>query len=422
MNPIDPKALQGLYPPMTEEFRSRMQVMLRALPAQREEPHMKRTPIKAIILAAALLALMSAAALALTRPSVLRWLLGSRPASPQLEKTAQTVIGEGTADSITARITGLVWDGSQFAFSYEVENHDPAAPAFIAIDPVIRLNGTQATLSYSTGGTNSPQLVPSPHMDFLPVQRNPAFGGGWSSRIDSALTGMVECEMTFVVYRPEKALAYLLDPEDMRANPDQYDPQTQAEIEDSLNTLRGFRGTVIAEDSSEAEAEYLAQGYTIAVRSGDPRYAPGDERSHLQESARIRVAFSFDASAAIAFDFSGEPGLSLPDCTVQVACFRLTPLETYFDLRLIPAENTQEAARALADAHGEWALTDGNGQRVEFSEMDTLYSLYPRVTQLEGQWLCRYDESLPGLLHFPGCVVFRTRAGEAARFSLDLPQ
>lgn len=421
MNPIDPKVLQRLYPPMTEEFRSRMQVMLRTLPAQREEPHMKRIPIKAVILAAALLALMSAAALALTRPSVLRWLLGSRPASPQLEKTAQTVIGEGTADSITARITGLVWDGSQFAFSCELENHTPAEPAFIAIDPVIRLNGAQARLAHSTADPYSPQLVPSPHMDFLPVQRNPAFGGGWSSRIDSALTGMVECEMTFVVYRPEKALAYLLDPEDMRAKPDQYDPQTQAEIADSLNTLRSFRGTVIHEYSPGAEAEYLAQGYTIAV-SSHPRYAPDDERSHLQESARFRVAFSFDASAAIAIDFSGEPGLSLPDCTVQVARFRLTPLETYFDLRLIPAENTQEAARALADAHGEWALTDGNGQRVEFSEMDTLYHLYPRVTQLDGQWLCRYDESLPGLLHFPECVVFRTQAGEAARFCLDLPQ
>ena len=54
--------------------------------------------------------------------------------------------------------------------------------------------------------------------------------------------------------------------------------------------------------------------------------------------------------------------------------------------------------------------------------MDACWAERPYVTEMDSQWVCRYLESLPGLLHLPECVVFRTQAGEAARFSLDLPQ
>lgn len=419
---ISQETLQGLYPAMTEEFAGRMHHMLHALPAPKEEQQVKRFPFRAVIIAAVVLILMATTALALTRPAVLNWLLGSRPANPQLEQTAQSVIGEGMADGITARITGLVYDGSRFAFSYEVENSDPAAPVLVAIAPEIRLNGEKASLSYATAEWRSMQLIPSPHLDFLPVQRNPATGGGWGDRLGDALTGLVECEMTFIVCRPVKGLAVLLDPEGMLANPEEYDPQTQAEIADSLNTLRGFRDVMIVEDSPEAEAEYLAQGYTIVGSSGKPRYHPDDERSHLQESARIRVTFTFDASNAVAYDFSGAADVSLPDCTVQTASLRLTPLETFFDLRLIPQENSREAAQALVDKYGAWALTDESGQPVEFSEMDACWTERPYATEMDGQWVCRYIESLPGLLRFPEGIRFVTEAGELLRCDLAIPE
>lgn len=419
---IDQEKLQGMYPAMTEEFAARMQSILHALPAEKEEQQVKRIPFRAVIIAAIVLTLLTTTAFALTRPAVLDWLLGSRPASPQLEQTAQTIIGEGTADGITARITGLVYDGSRFAFSYEVENSDPASPVLVAIDPEIRLNDEAASISYATAYWSSPQMIPSPHLDFLPVQRNPATGGGWGDRLGDALTGQVECEMTFIVYRPMKGLAVLLDPEEMLANPEQYDSQAQAEIEDSLNTLRGFRDAVITESTPEAEAGYLSQKYTIVSSDGTPRYNPGDERSHLQESARITVVFTFDASNAIAHDFSGAADVTLSDCTVQVASFRVTALETVFDLRLIPTENTREAAQALADKYGAWALTDENGAPVEFSEMDACWTERPYTTEMDGQWVCRYLESMPGLLTFPESIGFVTEAGELLRFDLPIPE
>ncbi len=262
----------------------------------------------------------------------------------------------------------------------------------------------------------SPQMVPSPHLDILPVQRNPAVGGGWSQRITKPLSGPVECEMTFLVYRPEKGFAVLLEPEDMLAHPEQYDPQTQAEIVDSLNTLRSFRDTVIVEATPEAEQNLLAQGYTLIGSSVFLQGAP-DNTHHLRETARITVRFTFDASQAVAYDFSGHV-LTLPDCQVQVERFRCTPLETSFDIRLIPADNTQEAAQALADKHGEWQLTDEHGEPVTYSEMDSLYSLTPYTSGSNGQWKCLYIESLPGLLEFPESIGFVTQAGELFRFPL----
>jgi len=413
----DPRSLQPLFPPMTEDFSRRMERLLRSLPATEEEKPVKHT-LRTILICAVLLALLASTAFALTRPDVLRWLLGDRPASPQLEQTAQHIIGEGTADGITARITSLVFDGEQFAFAYELQSHEPTRPALVAFDRVILLNGKEASLSYATADPYSPQMLPSPHLDILPVRRNPAVGGGWSSRISDALTGPVECEMTLIIYRPVKGFAVLLDPEDMRAHPEQYDPQTQAEIEDSLNTLRSFPGTIIAEDSPETEAAYLAQGYTIVRGSGAPRYTPGDERSHLRESARITVTFTFDASNALAHDFSGKSA-DLPDCRVEAVSFRLTPLETFFNVYLIPEENTREAAQALAARHGPWALLDEDGQPVQYSEMDSLYSLTPDVAQIDWQWVCRYIESMPGLLTFPEEVVFATDAGELLRFPIN---
>lgn len=414
---LNQQELQAMYPEMTAAFSARMSCMIHALPRQQEEA-MKRKVYRIILIAALILGLLSTTALALTRPGVVQWLLGNRPASPQLEQTAQSILAEASADDITARITSLVFDGEQFAFSYELENHNPTLPALVALDDVLLLNGTESRLAYSSAAPYSPQMVPSPHLDILPVQRNPVVGGGWSTRITQTLRGAVDCEMTFLIYRPEKGFAVLLEPEDALAHPEQHDSQTQAEIEDSLNTLRSFQNTVIAQASPESEKEYLAQGYTIIGSGVFLQGSPHDAQNHLREAARITVRFTFDASQAITHDFSGH-GLSLPDCQVQVERFRCTPLETSFDIRLIPIENTKEAAQALAEKYGEWLLTDEDDKPVVYSEMDTLYTLTPYVSGSDGQWKCLYIENLPGLLTFPESISFVTQAGEMFRFPLQ---
>lgn len=90
-------------------------------------------------------------------------------------------------------------------------------PVLIAANPTMRIDGKAATMSCCTADPFTPQMVPSPHLDVLPVQRNPAVGGGMVY-VDDASKDTVLCEMTFGVYQPEHQFAIFLDPDSMQAN------------------------------------------------------------------------------------------------------------------------------------------------------------------------------------------------------------
>ena len=407
MKPLDPKALQAMYPPMSAEFADRMGRLVHSLPASKEEQKVKRSPIRILLAAALLIAALSTTAYALTRPAVLDWLLpGYSTASPELESTVQDIRAEAAAEGVTIRITGAVYDGAQLALSYEAENADPTQPVLIALDSAIQVNGEIIRLAHPVYTYNM-RLVPSPHLDVLPVRRNPVTGGFRADALPEGLLGQVDCAVTFVVYRPDNAFAFVLEPED----PTITDASALAELADSRATLESFRSAVIVEAESAIPA-----GYTPMSADGSPLVNLEDSR--LTEAARITVRFTFDADNAIAYDFSGATA-QLADCTVEAVTFRLTPLTTYIRVHLIPAENTEEAARALAKQHGAFTLTDENGAPVQYSEMDAMWSFLPSVACQNGQWLVDYWEELPGLQVFPQSVGFATEGGELLRVDLD---
>lgn len=385
----------------------------------KEENRMKkqfvRRPVRFAAAALALVLVFASTAFALTRPSVLNWLTGSAPVSPQLESTAQTVIGENTAEGITVRINSVVYDGEKLAFAYELENAQPDTPVLVAADPAVTVDGQAVQMLYCTADANAPQMVPSPHLDVLPVKRNPAVGGG-VVYVSDLPRKQVSCEMTFVVYRPEKGFAIALSADDMRANVESCTGDERAEAEDSLNTLKSFRNAIFANEADLADEQWLGAGYTVIDGSGMLSDLP--ESSHLVEAARIGVSFTFDAFAAFACDFSAMDDILLADATLHVRQFRLSSLGTNIDLWLIPAENTEAAARVLADKYGAYTLVDEQGDPVQYSEMDYMATDAPEVIQIGGQWVCRYLSDMPGLLRFPESVGFL--AGEETLFHLTL--
>lgn len=402
--------LRSMYPDMSAEFAARMDALLHALPAAKEEKQVKRISRTMILAAALLLAALSTTAYALTRPAVLDWLLTTRnPASIELESSAQDVFAKASADGITARITSLVYDGSQIAFSYELENGAPTQPVVVMLDSTITLNGLAVTIPHYQHDRHG-QLVPSADLDMVPVQRNPIRRGSWCSGLPEGLSGRVEGEVTFVIYRPEKAFAYLVAPGSMWLDETIQDP----DIADVRKTLESFTNTIIAE-SDDPDA-WAAQGYTVLASFH--AYEAADARSHLVEVARIRVPFAFDADKAIAYDFSGAAA-QLADCTAQAIDFRLTPLTTHVHVHLTPDDNSEAAARALADKYGAFSLTDDAGAPVTYSEMDAMFGVGPRVTQEDGQWVCCHWEEMPGLQTFPANVGFTLENAEPFRF--DLP-
>ena len=409
--------LQAMYPGMSAEFTARMDALLHALPAAKEEKQVKHRTAAMIFAVALLLAALSTTAYALTRPAVLDWLLSTRnPASIELERTAQEVRAEATADGVTARITSLVYDGSQIAFSYELENSDPTQPVVVALDSAIALNGEVVPIPHFQQDHNG-TLVPSPHFDVLPVHRNPVKRGGWCSKLPEGLSGTVQGEMTFIVYRPEKVFAYPVGPDSMLRDTSIQDAATLAEIADVRATLESFRNTIIVEEDAPDAAVWAEQGYTVIDSA--PVISPTDPQSHLIETARIRVPFSFDADNFVAYDFSGAR-FELANCTAEVLQFRLTPLTTAIHVHLTPAENSEAAARALADSQGAFILTDEAGASVTYSEMDAIFGVGPRAKQADGQWVCCHWEEMPCLLFFPGSIGFTVQTGDLFRFDLTV--
>ena len=46
----------------------------------------------------------------------------------------------------------------------------------------------------------------------------------------------------------------------------------------------------------------------------------------------------------------------------------------------------------------------------------------PYVTQINGQWVCRYLSQMPGLLRFPESVAFTAGDDELIRFDLMIEE
>lgn len=378
-----------------------------------------RSPSKLIVVALAFVLVFATTAFALTRPAVLNWLTGNAPVSTQLESTAQTIIGENTADGITIRVTSIVYDGKKLAFAYELENEQPDMPVLVAANPMMSFDGKAVQMMYCTADPYAPQMVPSPHLDVLPVKRNPAVGGGVVYVSDVA-EDKVTCEMTFVVYKPENKFAVALLPDSMQANVESYTGDARAEAEDSLNTLKSFQNTIFATEADLANEQWLAEGYTVIDGSGMLYDLP--ENSHLTEVSQIKVTFEFDASVAFACDFAETDDIALADATLHVEQFRLSSLATSIDLWLIPQENTEKAARDLAEKYGAYTLADEQSTAVQYSEMDYMADTMPYVTQINGQWVCRYLSEMPGLLQFPESVAFTAGDEELIRFDLMIEE
>lgn len=378
-----------------------------------------RSPSKLVILVLTLVLVFATTAFALTRPAVLSWLTGNAPVSSQLESTVQTVIGENSVDGITVRMTSLVFDGEKLAFSYELENDQPDMPVLIAANPMMSFDGKEVQMMYCTADPYAPQMVPSPHLDVLPVKRNPVVGGG-EVYVRDITKGKVTCEMTLVVYKPENKFAVALLPDSMQANVESYTGDARSEAEDSLNTLKSFRNAIFATETDLVNEQWLAEGYTVIDGSGMLYDLP--EKSHLTEVSQITVPFEFDASVAFTCEFADIDDIALEDATLHVEQFRLSSLETRIDLWLIPQENTEKAARFLAEKYGEYALANEQGEGVQYSEMDYLASATPYVTQIDGQWICRYLSQMPGLLQFPESISFIAGGDELFCFDLVIEE
>lgn len=399
---MNDRDLKNAFPPTPEMCRN---ALVTAVSSAQEERNMKRTLRLAALLAVMILTLTSAA-YAVTRPPVLDWLLGRGSAGIWLENAAQSVDGLTASDGVTIAITSLVYDGERLVLSYEASVDDPTQAVMVAPDRVITLNGAEAAMDWLS--VEELRMVPSPHLDFLPVARNPIRAGAWSEALPE-LSGMVEAELDFLICRPETAFAIVDEDGELSADLSDLDEETRAEHQDRLNTLAALTNAVITKD--------LPDGYTPVTVSGS--LIEGEE-PHLIET-RLTVRFRFSADEPMVRDFSETADIALADATARVNIFRLSPLSTRAQVDLLPRENTEEAARLLRDAYGPALLTDEDGHEVVYADMDYMASHDPLILQTDGQWRCRYDIDMPGLQTLPESIGLTAAPGDLLRFPLLWP-
>lgn len=418
--------LRNAYKPVPEAFRQTVLQTVQSVrtdaPAANGWTFCSMSGKIAIALIAGILLIGMAVAYAVSHPAILNWLLGAQPApGAPLMSSVQKISGENAADHITVRMDSLIYDGERFSFSYEVENDDPSFPALVAMEPCFLVNGEQVSLEEFMANDAKPTLVPSARLDVLPVQRNPVVCGGWSQVIPEELEEEIACEMTFIVYRPKKAFAIVPDLDDVIFHMEDCAPEQKAEIQDVIDTYLSFQNAVLADQDALDPQTWFQEGYSVI--SGFTEVTewidPSEEGfDHLIETARFTVVFRFDAGIRQVYDFSEATDVLLDDCTVRISSLRLSPLTTHVDVVLIPKENTEEAAKTLAEKYGPMDLTDAQDNPVEYAEMDFLYENMPWVSQSDGQWRCRYLIQMPGPREWPESVGLTVKTGDLLRVKL----
>lgn len=386
--------LANAFPPTPERCRQALKAP--DFPASKAA-HPRKGARMALAFALCLL-LLSGIAYAGATSGVLRYLLGASRSNSALEQLVQPLSAAADVNGLHFTLTDLVYDGRTLALSYSIESDVPTRAAFVKIES-LTLDG-QVVPFNPTGIESTPQIVPSLRLDIAPVTRNPVQDGLTVSGL-AAFSGAVQGEITLSVLRPKVGLAIVSD---ILSHPDEPDEDRL----DQLSAVQSLENAVLL--SHDSAAAYLAQGYTL--------YDPHSEEfenanDSLAETARVTLRFTLQPEQAARYDLRPAQDVALADCTLHLESCWLSPLSTVIQAYLIPAENTQQAADALADAHGcmDIIALDANGAPVEFADMDYLSSYSPSVYCKDGQWLCRYDLDLPGLEDTPYTFSLQTQCG-----------
>ena len=330
---------------------------------------------------------------------VFRFLLGNAQPGDALRSLSQTLGQSATADHIQITLTDLIYDGRSLALSYDVENLLPAQGAMVRLEG-LTLNGQPAAILYDDGE----RLVPSLHRDELPVRRNPLLGGLTASRLP-ALSGQVTGEITFVILRPKAGFAIVSDDLCESADLSAYSAEQLPDILDQRAAALTLENAVIIPESAAGSYPDYAQL--------DPSFGLlNDAADTLSEAARVTIRFTFYAAQGTRYDLRPAEDIRLADCTARIDTLWVSPLAVEATVYLVPQENTQAAAQALAARYGDMTLLDADGQELAYADMDYLSGSQPDVVCLSGQqWVCRYMISMPGVKTLPHTVTLQTQGG-----------
>ena len=371
-------------------------------------------PALALLLALAL----AGAAVAVTYPQVLRWLVGpSEQPSAELESIAKPLDVAQTAGDIAVRLTGYVTDGQELALSLEMENADPTRPVFVVLSSV-HAGETDIQRYVLSVAYDKYKWVPWPFLDVLPAQRNPVTYGWkfWIGDVDAGESGG-ETPITATLHILRPTLPFAIVDEIMHGGLAEYDEDAQAEIQDVIDTLLSFEGTVVAQPDDMDPQAWSERGYIPIDHHCDLLVNEGI-LDFVAEEAALTLSFTADLSGSVA-QLTPDISVHLGDCEAVLRRVSLSPMSTALVLDLIPDEDTLEAAGAIGKRYGALVLCDESGEPLEYLSMDWIMTDRGNAQEIDGRWVCRYRFDMPGLAAFPEEIRLRLTGEEADPQALE---
>lgn len=365
-------------------------------------PIMKRK-ISAGTIAAIALILVTVTVFAVGGGSLFRQLLGKEKATEELSQMYTPVKASDAGDHLNVNVKGLIYDGEKLAVDFEVENGQPAQAAYIWLRS-LKLNDTEVWVEYCSASEESRKLVPDPRLDELPVDRNPV--SCMLQACGVALSGKTDCEMTFVVERPNIGIVFIED-----ADKEDTDEAYLAELADRRAAFAAMENVIVSDTEHRNADEWAKEGYTVTY-NGIP-----DNPETLSETAQIVIRFSFDAASGD-YEYAPKEDISLANGTLRINRLRISPLTTSISLTLFPTDNSMDSAEMLAEKYGSLYLTDDSGNSVVYSNMDYLEGNTGFATETNGHCAVQWYFDMPGLKSFPDTLVISSDGGEMYRFDL----
>ncbi len=385
-----------------------------------QRPPRQKLSLGLVIALILLLALMGIA-YAAVQLGIIDYLIGPRETpSAELISSAQAFYNvKGEANDLLLTITGGLYDGERLSLSWTLENKKPEAIASICLKGVT-FGGEWTDAKFSSiSQTAYDDWAPSAFgMQEVAWSRNPQIGGMLTDPLGQPYSGMQEVVVELGISRPKKPLV-VLAPRLLENLGIQDDPVLLAETQYLQDSLIASQVT-IADAQHQDPGYWWDMGYMVLDEGGNIKL-PEDVTDYIwaweasdspyrmdllmEDTAPLVIRFSMNAGDRRSYLLNwtlaeGSMECQLPRCTVQVKKLFLTPLTTRLHYQMIPDENTEEAARWLAETYGWAELRDEQGRELAFSGMESEYG--PTVGWTEdGRWMMECDWSLPGLNLFP---------------------
>lgn len=352
-NRLNQDSLRRLYP-LPEGFAQRTQHTLQTLSTQKEMPVKRKLSFALVFL---LLILLAFGGYALSQWGVLDFLFQtpSKEQVEQLTPLTQELNIRKSVDNISLHINSVFYDGESFALDWTIQNQQPKEPRYVEIT------------KYEVGA----QRIWSDGNDSFDSQWLPGYFSKDGTMRDGEYTQLPleklygdrqQVNMELSVYTPAKPLFYLEENEREMNEEEQLAWQAKQNMAGKRKLEEGY----IVMDADMFFVPYPPDEHND---TGFARVI-GPLPSILQEGDytvnTLSLSFELDLSAARQARKALTPREAYPFdfMTTRYTKAVQTPAGIYLSMLIKPLPG-KEALFEQMDSQGQWAISDGEGSKID---------------------------------------------------------